>query len=368
MKKRAVVFSLLCATSMAFGATSVWNPAASSDDFAAAANWGGPAWSSTVSDILRVGATTSTYPNSASLAKLTTSWGALGAYGSDYNDTLQVGAVGYKGNVEVAIGSGNTAYFKSILVGDNRYSATEGASVMTITSGTLRGGAVTNDRGYMVIGKNNSTSPSPIVGIGHLNVSGGTVAMDRIAVGEVRSGFTINGIGHVLLENDGKISLACERAPDSEASFSGFKLNNGDFTWKDNGDSSFLTGALSVNTGTLIFQSSDDSFGTEGKGIQVVNGLAYGNGTATLSANALIDVTGLAVLDKWVTLITADSGFSLADESLLTTTSIDQGWKYRFIDADGATGNAIALQVSVPEPSTLSLLSLGALFLLRRKQ
>jgi hypothetical protein len=218
----------------------------------------------------------------------------------------------------------------------------------------------------MTIGRNNTTS-SLLGGVGYLYVNGGTVAMDRITVGELKSGNTVAGTGHILLQNNGVINLACQKTF-TPAAYIGLKLNNGDFTWNDNGSSSLTTGALSVNTGTLIFQSTDNSFGTDGKGIVVNSGLPAGDGTALFSADALVDVTGLADTSDWVTLITAAGGMTLSDTTLLTPASVAEGWGYRLFDLDGEAGNATALQVSIPEPATLSLLSIGALFLLRRKR
>jgi PEP-CTERM motif len=361
MKKSLVVLTLLLAVSMSFGATIYWNPVTNPDDFADAANWS--ATYTSTSDSMRVGRNASGFANSPYLAQLTTGWGAVD---STENDQLLVGAYGQLGNWELACGN-STAYFRNVIVGDTKASATEGDSTMTITSGTIANHPdPLVDTGYMTIGRNN-TAGSLLGGVGYLYVNGGTVAMDRITVGELRAGNTVAGAGHIVLQNNGVINLACQRVFTPTANI-GLKLNNGDFTWNDNGSSSLTTGALSVNIGTLIFQSADNSFGTDGKGIVVNSGMPSGDGTAIFSAGAWIDVTGLADTSDWVTLITAAGGMTFSDTTLLTDASIAEGWGYRTLDLDGEAGSATALQVSIPEPATLSLLSIGALFLLRRKQ
>ncbi len=348
MRKTVVVLAVLMSVGMSWGANCYWNPAAGSDDFTLVSNWNTP-YTTTASDSLRVGGITSTYPNSANLAKLTTGWGAAD---STLNDTLLVGGYNYTGNFELDCGA-NTAYFRSVIVGDTKV-AGQADSVMTITSGTISRGPVASDTGYMTIGRNNS---SGIAGVGYLYVNGGVVAMDRITVGEPKSGYD-SGIGHIVLQNDGAINLLCQRAFDPPV---GLKINNGDFTWIDNGNSAVSTGSLSVNTATLIFQSADNSFGVDGKGIVVFeNGLDGDNGMVTFADTALIDVTGLAYATNWVTLITAQNGFTFADTSILTDASIAAGWSYRVAEVGGAR----AFQV-IPEPATLIILGLGSLFLRR---
>jgi hypothetical protein len=174
--------------------------------------------------------------------------------------------------------------------------------------------------------------------------------MDRMTIGELRSGNTVAGEGHVLLQNDGVINLPCQKTFDP-VSYVGLRVNNGDFTWNDNGNSTVTTGFLSVNTGTLIFQSTDNSFGTDGKGIVVNSGMPAGPGAAVFSTNALVDVTGLADTTNWVTLVTAASGITLEDTSLLTSASIAEGWGYRVLDLGGG---AAALQVSILPPPILT--------------
>lgn len=362
MKKVVVVSMLLVAASMSLGGTLYWNPVVGSDDFMAAANWGNAAFT-TASDSLRVGGNTSTYPRSANLAKLTTAFGNASGTG-DLNDALLVGGANYTGNFELDNGS-NTAYFRSIICGDTPVSG-QAPSVMTITSGTIRNGDVSIDTGYMTIGRNN-TSGSTLAGVGYLYVNGGMVAMDRITVGELRSGNTVAGEGHIVLQNNGVINLTSEKY--FTPPVVGLKVNNGDFTWIDNGSSSVRAGSLSLGAnggnGKLIFQSTDNSFGTDGKGIVVFDNDLGGDGIASFSESALIDVTGLADTLEWVTLVTAQNGFTFIDPTLLTAESVAEGWNYRTVAVDGGT----ALQVSmIPEPATLGLLSIGALTLLRRKK
>jgi hypothetical protein len=358
MRKSVVVLAVLMSVGMSWGATCNWNPAAGSDDFTLASNWS--AAFSTASDSLRVGATTATYPNSANLARLTTGFGVAdaGAASGNLNDALVVGGYSYTGNFELANGT-NTAYFRSVIVGDTKV-AGQADSVMTITSGTIKNGDIAVDTGYMTIGRNN-TAGSALYGVGYLNVNGGLVAMDRITVGELRSGNTYAGEGHIVLQNDGAINLTCQKV--FADSYVGFKLNNGDFTWIDNGSSSFSTGSLSMGKdgglAKMIFQSADNSFGADGKGIVVFDNDLGGDGMVTFSTTALIDVTGLAYATNWVTLITA-KGFTFADDSILTDASIAAGWSYRVAEIGGAQ----AFQV-IPEPATLIILGLGSLFLRR---
>jgi len=85
---------------------------------------------------------------------------------------------------------------------------------------------------------------------------------------------------------------------------------------------------------------------------------------ASFSTSAVIDVTGLADTTSWVTLITAVNGFTFADESILSDASVAEGWVYRTVNvADG-----VALQVCIPEPATIALLSFGAIVLFKRKK
>jgi len=360
MKKCVVVSALLVAASTSFGGTLNWNPVAGSDDFMAQANWNNVAFT-TASDSLRVGGPIATYPNSASLAKLTTAFGVADGAGN-LNDALVVGGYKFEGHFELACAA-STAYFRSIIVGDTKTASTDNASTMVITSGTIANGPTSVDTGYMTIGRNNTVNG--IQGVGYLYVNGGAVKMDRMTIGEQMSSSlsTAPGLGHVILQNNGVINLACQKTFDP-VSYVGLKLNNGDFTWNDNGNSSVTTGALSVNTGKLIFQSTDNIFGPDGQGIDIVSGAPAGNGMATFSADASIDVTGLTDTPDWITLITAANGFTFADETLLTDASISEGWTYRTTSVTGGT----ALQVSIPEPATVSLLSIGALFLLRRRK
>jgi hypothetical protein len=349
MKKCVVVLTLLVATSMSFGATCNWNPQVGSDVFTDTANWS--AGFTIASDSLRVGASTGTYPNSANLAKLTTGFGAAdgGVSLGDTNDALFVGGFKFEGHFELDCGSSTTAYFRSIIVGDTKTATTDNDSTMVITSGTIANAPVEIDTGYLTVGRNN-TANSTITGVGRLNINGGAVNMDRMTIGELRSGNAVAGEGHVLLQNDGVINLPCQKTFDP-VSYVGLRVNNGDFTWNDNGNSTVTTGFLSVNTGTLIFQSADNSFGTDGKGIVINSGMPAGPGAAVFSTNALVDVTDLADTTNWVTLVTAASGITLEDTSLLTPASIAEGWGYRVLDLGGG---AAALQVSILPPPTLT--------------
>jgi hypothetical protein len=350
MKKCVVVLTLLVAAITSFGATTCyWNPVTNPDDFADAAHWS-PTYTAN-SDAMRVGRNASGYANGAYLAQLTTGWGAMD---SSVNDTFLVGGVGYQGNFELDCGSATTAYLKSFIVGDTKVDPAEGDSTMTITSGTIANGYVANDTGYITVGRNN-TLTSTNVGVGYLYINGGEVHMDRMTVGELRATHTVAGTGHVVLKGDGVINLPCEKVFDPPTMV-GLKVNNGDFTWNDNGNSSVTTGFLLVNTATLIFQSTDNSFGTEGKGIVVNSGAASGDGSAIFTADALIDVTGLADTTNWVTLITATGGIivtnttlmtTVTDATLLTPASTAKGWRYRLLDLDGEAGSAAALQVSI---------------------
>jgi hypothetical protein len=352
MKKCAVVLTLLVAASASFGANIYWkSDAAGSDVFTLAANWSATPYN-TVSDSLRVGGS-ATYTDSTNLCKLTTGWGAVD---STVNDSLLVGGVTYyPGNFELDCGSGGTAFFKSIIVGDTKAASTDADSIMTITSGTIANNPDTTiDTGYITIGRNN-TLTSTNGGVGYLYINGGTVGMDRMTIGELRATHTVAGTGHVVLQGNGVINLPCQRVFDPP-SMVGLKVNNGDFTWNDNGNSSVTTGVLLVNTASLIFQSSDNSFGTDGKGIVIESGKPSGDGSAIFTTDALIDVTGLADTTNWVTLITAAGGIivtnttlmtTVTDATLLTPASIVKGWRYRLLDLDGEAGNATALQVSI---------------------
>jgi hypothetical protein len=346
MKKCVVVLTLLVAASMSFGVTCNWNPQAGSDVFTDTANWS--AVFTTASDSLRVGTDPATYANAANLAKLTTGFGVADGAG-DLNDALVVGGYKFEGHFELDCGSGTTAYFRSIIVGDTKTAITDIDSTMVITSGTIANAPVAIDTGYLTVGRNN-TAGSTITGVGRLKINGGVVNMDRMTIGELRSGNTVAGEGHVLLQNDGVINLPCQKTFDP-VSYVGLRVNNGDFTWNDNGNSTVTTGFLSVNTGTLIFQSTDNSFGTDGKGIVVNSGMPAGPGAAVFSTNALVDVTGLADTTNWVTLVTAASGITLEDTSLLTSASIAEGWGYRVLDLGGG---AAALQVSILPPPILT--------------
>ena len=365
MKKIIVLLMLLGVTNMSMAANIYWNPATGSDDFTLTSNWS--ATYTTSSDSMRVGGDPATYANSANLAKLTTAWGAAD---STVNDTLVVGGYTYKGNFELACGT-NTAYFKSVIVGDTKVSATEGDSTMTITSGTITRGPVASDTGYMTVGRNN-TAGSANYGVGYLYINGGTVAMDRITVGELKSGQTYAGEGHIVLQNDGVIDLPCEKTfTDSvtgDPTYIGFKINNGDFTWVDNGNSTVRTGSLSLGKdgglATLIFQSTDNVIGQDGKGIIVFDNDLGGDGMATFSASAIIDVTGLKDSTSWVTLITAANGFTFADDSLLSDASVAEGWIYRTL----AVADGTALQVCIPEPATIAMLMMGFGVLSLRKK
>jgi hypothetical protein len=364
MRKLFVLLMLLGATSMSFGANIYWKSNSSgSDDFTLVSNWS--ATYTSASDSMRVGGPVATYPYGANLAKLTTAWGAAD---STANDALYVGGYLYEGNFELACGT-NTAYFRSVIVGDTKVSATEGDSTMTITSGTITRGPVGSDTGYMTVGRNNTTgiTDPARAGVGYLNINGGTVAMDRITVGELRAGETYAGTGHIVLQNNGVIDLLCEKVFDP-VSYIGLKINNGDFTWVDNGASTVRTGSLSLGkdggVASLIFQSSDNVIGQDGKGIIVFDNDLGADGMAIFSATATIDVTGLADSTSWVTLITAKNGFTFADTTILSDASVAEGWVYRTINvADG-----VALQVAIPEPATITLLAAGlGLFIRRRK-
>jgi|GEM_PF-7078754 len=360
MKKCVVVSVLLVAANLSFGANSYWSSdALGSAVFTLPQNWS-PTYT-TSSDTLRVGGPTNTYPYSTNLAKLTTVWGAVG---STVNDQLLVGTSLYQGNFELDCGSSTTVYFKNVIVGDTKFDAAQGDGVMTITSGKLSRGLIANDTGYMTVGRNNSTGNNPYYGVAYLYINGGEVNMDRLTVGEKRADADLAGVGHVVLQNNGVIDLPCEKtfAPPAFP-YVGFKLNNGDFTWIDNGNSTFKTGFLWVNTGTLIFQSTDNSFGTDGKGIAVNSGMPAGPGTAVFTKNALVDLTRLADTTNWVTLITAAGGITFTDwtltnagpaTALLTPASIAEGWGYRLLDLDGEVGNATALQVRIQPILTCS--------------
>lgn len=365
MRKLVVMLVLLGAVSMSMGANIYWkSTSAGSSDFTLVSNWS--ATYTTASDSMRVGSNSmTTYPYSRNLAKLTTGWGAAD---STANDALYVGGYGYQGNFELDSGS-NTAYFRSIIVGDTKAEDETLASVMTITSGTIRSNtnaAGSPDTGYFTIGRNN-TAGSAYYGVGYLYINGGTVAMDRITVGELRAGNTYAGEGHIVLRNDGVIDLPCVRTFDP-VSYVGLKINNGDLTWVDNGASIVRTGSLSLGkdggAASLIFQSSDNVIGQDGKGIIVFDNDMGGDGMATFSASAVIDVTGLADSTSWVTLITAANGFTFADESILSDASVAEGWVYRTVNvADG-----VALQVCIPEPATIALLSFGVVVLFKRRK
>ena len=358
MKKYIGVLTLLVAASASFGANIYWkSTAGGSSDFTAVANWS--ATYTTSSDTLRVGGPTNTYPYSANLAKLTTGWGAVD---SAVNDALLVGGYLYRGNFELDCGSSTTAYFRSIIVGDTKYTNTEVASVMTITSGKLSRGNIANDTGYMTVGRNNATGNNTNYGVGYLYINGGEVNMDRLTIGEKRADADLAGLGHVVLQSDSVINLPCEKVFDPP-SMVGLKVNNGDFTWNDNGNSSVTSGFLSVNTGTLIFQSADNSFGTGGNGIVLEGGKPSGDGSALFTTDALIDVTGLVDTTNWVTLITAAGGIGFRNltlltavppTALLTPASIAEGWGYRLLDLDGEAGNATALQVRIQPILTCS--------------
>ncbi len=354
MKHCAAGLTLLAATGTSFGANLYWlSDAAASDDFMAAANWSGAF--TTASDSLRVGGPVTTYPYSANLCKLTVAFGVADGTG-DLNDALVVGGYRFEGHFELACGSGTTAYFRSIIVGDSKTASTDVDSTMVLTSGTIANAPVAVDTGYLTVGRN-STAGNTAFGIGYLYVNGGVVNMDRITIGEQKSGTTPDtlppGEGHIVLQNDGVINLPCQKTFDPVA-YVGLRLNNGDFTWKDNGNSTVTTGYLSVNTGTLVFQSADNSFGTDGKGILVNSGMPAGPGSALFTTHALVDVTGLADTANWVTLVTAAEGITLEDSTLLTPASIAEGWTYRLLDLDGDAGNATALQVTMMPPPTLA--------------
>lgn len=351
MKHCAAGLTLLAATGTAFGSNLYWlSDAAASDDFMAAANWSGAF--TTASDSLRVGGPVTTYPYSFNLCKLTTAFGVADGTG-DLNDALVVGGYRFEGHFELACGSGTTAYFRSIIVGDSKTASTDVDSTMVVTSGTIANGPVAADTGYLTVGRN-STAGNMAYGVGYLHVNGGVINMDRITIGEQKSGTTPEtlppGEGHIVLQNDGVINLPCQKTFDP-VSYVGLRLNNGDFTWNDNGNSTVTTGFLSVNTGTLVFQSADNSFGTDGKGILVNSGMPAGPGAAVFSTNALVDVTGLADTTNWVTLVTAASGITLEDTSLLTPASIAKGWGYRVLDLGAG---AAALQVTIMPPPTLA--------------
>lgn len=357
MKKCVVVLTLLVAANVSFGANIYWNPATDPDDFADAANWSATYTAS--SDSMRVGRNVGTFANSAYLAQLTTAWGAVD---STVNDALVVGGYLYKGNFELDCGSGNAAYFRSIIVGDTKIDSAEGDSKMTITSGKLSRGPIASDTGYMTVGRNNATGNSPYYGVGYLYINGGEVNMDRMTIGEKRSDATLAGVGHVVLQGDGVINLPCEKTFEPP-SMVGLKVNSGDFTWNDNGNSSVTSGFLSVNTATLIFQSADNSFGAGGNGIVLESGKPSGDGSALFTTDALIDVTGLADTTNWVTLITAAGGIGFTNltlltavppTALLTPASIAEGWGYRLLDLDGEAGNATALQVRIQPILTCS--------------
>lgn len=353
IKRCLGVFTLLSAASMSFGANLYWKSDASgSDDFLAPANWSGAF--TTSSDSLRVGGPITTYPYSANLARLTTGFGVETGAG-DLNDALVVGGYLYQGNFELACGSDTTAYFRSVIVGDTKIDAAEGDSVMTITSGTIKNAPVAVDSGYLTVGRNNATGNSAYYGVGYLHINSGKVNMDRITVGELKAGYTFAGEGHIVLQNDGIIDLPCQKTFDPP-SMVGLRVNNGDFTWNDNGNSAVTTGFMSVNTATLKFQSTDNSFGTDGKGIVIEGGKPAGDGSAVFTTDALIDVTGLVDTANWVTLITAAGGVSFTNTTLmtavpatplLTPASIAEGWGYRLLDLDGEAGNATALQVRI---------------------
>jgi hypothetical protein len=375
MRKLFVLLMLLGATSMSFGETCNWkSTAGGSSDFTLASNWS-KAYT-TSSDSMRVGGPTATYPYSANLAKLATAWGAAD---STVNDALAIGGYLYEGNFELACGS-STAYFRSVIVGDTKVSATEGDSTMTITSGTIRSNTdVTGapDTGYMTVGRNNTTgiTDPARAGVGYLYINSGTVAMDRITVGEHRKNTdgtyeTYAGTGHIVLQNDGVINLPCARAF-TDGSVVGLKINNGDFTWVDNGASTVRTGSLSLggpttaDVASLIFQSTDNVIGQDGKGIIVFqSATGAADGKATFSASATIDVTGLQDTTSWVTLITAKNGFTFADDSILSDASVAEHWVSRTLDVT----DGVAFQVCIPEPATITLLAAGlGLFIRRRK-
>ncbi len=358
MKKCAAVLSLALAAGTSFGANLNWkSDAAGSSDFTVTTYWSGAF--STSSDSLRVGGIRTTYPYSTNLCKLSTVWGGVAATA---NDALVVGGYLYEGNFELDCGSGNTAYFRSVIVGDTRVDSTEGGGKMTITSGKLSRGAIANDTGYMTVGRNNATGNSPYYGVGYLYINGGEVNMDRMTIGEKRADADLAGLGHVVLQGDSVINLPCEKTFDPP-SMVGLKVNNGDFTWNDNGNSSVTSGFMSVNTATLTFQSADNSFGTDGKGIVLEGGKPSGDGSAIFTTDALIDVTGLADTTNWVTLITAAGGIGFTNltlltavppTALLTPASIAEGWGYRLLDLDGEAGNATALQVRIQPILTCS--------------
>lgn len=353
MKKLVVILMLFVAANMSFGGIYYWNPATGSSVFSLGTNWSTAPGSA--SDTLHVGGNTTTYPNSANLAKLTGAWGVYYGTGAATNDdALIVGQAG-TGNMELDNGT-NVAYFKSVIVGDKGYTGT-----MTITSGTISTDASV-DTGYLTVGRN-STSGSTTPGTGYLYINGGTVNMDRITIGELTSGNTVAGIGHIVLQNDGVINLQCVKT-----AAAGLKVNNGDFKWTDNGSSTVTTGYLTVNTATLIFEiGADGSIGEDGKGINVINnGVAGGPGTALFSANALIDLSFLStpIISQWITLVTAANGITLSDDTLLTQASINAGWTYQIT---GDAGGLQTLQVMIPEPATISLLVMGVMGLLVRR-
>jgi hypothetical protein len=339
MKKSAIILTLLVTATLSFGANCYWKPVVGSDVFSTTANWS-PAYTSS-SDSLFIIADDVNYPTAVTTAKLTEGWGNSGAT----NDALYVG-LNWEGSMEVACGTA-TAYFKSIIIGDAKRYADVPASYMTVSSGTIA--RYSGDTGYLTVGRNN-VSGNVNYGEGYLNITNsGNVNMDRMTVGEQKSGTQPPGVGHVILQDNGSIYLPCEKTF-SPTSYVGLRINSGDFTWIDNGTSTVTTGSLSLGIAggdaKLIFQSSDNYFGVDGQGINIFENNLSADGMATFYPTGRIDVTGLADAADWVTIITAVNGFSFYDPSisldnLLTKESIAEGWVCQIYGVSGA----FALQV-----------------------
>lgn len=206
------------------------------------------------------------------------------------------------------------------------------AGTLTISGGSL----VTS--GYITLANNGQAT---------MTMTGGTFQADRMTLGSAASGSGVLNIS-------GDSSFTLDNYLQSNGGSMTIGLSGSDATVQINNN--LFAKDISVSNQFNFLLDGANGVGT---GIQVTNAIE-------LAAGTQVDVSFLGpVVDGTYTLMTAGGAFTdNTGGNLLSPTSLAAGWTYQIV----ATGAGNELQVTVPEPASVALLSVGGAMMLNRRR